>query len=109
MVAPRPRRNRHAVPIADLLTRFMHQKGWSRAREHRAVFGAWESIVPENIARRTRPVSFRGGTLLVIVTSAPLMEELRCFRADEFLGLLNRELELQAAGVTVNRVEFRGQ
>lgn len=106
MVSPRPRRTK-PVPIAELLGRFMQRRGFSRTNEHRAVFRAWETVVPRAIGERTTPVSFRGGTLTVRVHSAPLMQELRCFRAHEFLPLLNRALCAAGEGVEVRKVDFR--
>ena len=106
---PRARRNSEAIPISDLISRVMQRRGLSRGSEHRMVFDAWNRVVPEAIAARARPVSFRAGRLIVAVASAPLMEELRCFRAGEFLRLLNQNLsqEARAAHVVVRRVEFR--
>ncbi len=76
---------------------------------HRAVFEAWDSVAPENISGRCRAVSFRNGRLIVKVNSAPLLEELRCFRTGEFLSLINEELGRDETGVVpvIRKVEFR--
>lgn len=109
MVSPRrrPRHNRNAEPIASILSRVLHHRGFSSTLAHREVFSAWHRVVPTAVGERTRPVSFRGGVLTVIVESAPLMEELRCFRAGEFLTLLNGELSEAACTVAVRKVIFR--
>lgn len=101
------RSNSNAVPASEIISRLMQRKGWSRGGEHREVFAAWEDVVPETIGRRTRAVSFRGGRLLVIVESAPLMQELQCFRQAEFLALLNSRLVARGEHVVVQRLEFR--
>ena len=90
----------------------MQQRGWNRPAEHRQVFAAWDRVVPDGIGRRTRPISFRNGRLLVLVESAPLYEELRCFRAGELLRLLNHDLaghesSGEGLGVSVRQIEFK--
>ena len=102
-----PRRNYRAVRISDLMSAFLHKRGLGRGQEHRAVFSAWERVVPRAVGERTRPVSFRNGWLTVVVPSAPLLEDLRCYRAGEFLELLNGELASAGEGVTVRKVDFR--
>jgi predicted nucleic acid-binding Zn ribbon protein len=91
----------------EVVSKLMQSKGWSRGGEHREVFEAWAQVVPESIGRRTRAVSFRGGRLIVIVESAPLMQELQLFRQAEFLSLLNSQLVNRGQQVIVRRLEFR--
>ncbi|RMH01674.1 MAG: DUF721 domain-containing protein [Planctomycetota bacterium] len=102
-----PRRSQPTL-LREYLGRVMQSRGIGRRSEHAAVFSAWREIVPPEVAARARPVSFRAGRLIVAVDSAPLMHELRCFRAGEFLALLNRRL---AAGsgpqALVRQVDFR--
>ncbi len=87
----------------------MQEFGLSRGREHRKVFRAWEKVVPGPVAKHAQTATFRGGKLVVTVTSAPLLEELRCFRGGEFLGLLNEELAKDSEGgaVFIRQIEFR--
>jgi predicted nucleic acid-binding Zn ribbon protein len=103
----KPARNLDAVPISEIVSRVMQKQGWSRMSEHRAVFEAWQNVVPKTIGQRTRAVSFRGGRLIVIVESAPLMQELYCFRQSEFLTLLNQYLVNNSDNAVVQRIEFR--
>ncbi len=102
-----PARNVDAIPISEIVSRVMQKHGWSRMSEHRAVFDAWNQVVPVTIGKRTRPVSFRGGRLIVVVESAPLMQELYCFRQSEFLTLLNQYLANHSDNAVVERIEFR--
>ncbi|MBL7008395.1 MAG: DUF721 domain-containing protein [Planctomycetes bacterium] len=104
---PAPRRSQPTL-IRELLSSVMQARGLGRRLEHRAVFEAWERVVPEAFAKRARPVSFRASKLIVAVSSAPLLEELRCFRASEFLRLLNHELTGgEGPHCLVQKVEFR--
>ncbi len=102
-----PTRNVDPAPISEIVSRVMQKQGWSRTSEHRAVFDAWHQVVPKTIGKRTRPVSFRGGKLIVVVESAPLMQELYCFRQSEFLTLLNQYLANHSDHAVVERIEFR--
>lgn len=105
---PRPfRHNSHAVRASDVVSRLMQKKGWSRGGEHREVFTAWSEVVPPTINQRSRAVSFRNGRLIVVVESAPLMQELQCFRQAEFLALLNSRLVARGQQVIVRQLEFR--
>lgn len=104
-----PRRNARPQPIGDLLGRLLQRNGLARRHEAGAAFAAWEKVAPPAVGARTRALSFRGGKLVVAVRSAPLLEELRCFRAGEFLALLNQALaaDPRADGVQVRALEFR--
>lgn len=91
------------------MSSFMHRHGFVRHAEYKAVFRAWDQVVPLPIRERARPVSFRGGRLIVQVDSAPLLNELTHFRASEFLLLLNKFLGAQVHQpmTLVEKVEFR--
>lgn len=103
------KRKSQPTPVREIISKVLHQKGLTRTVAHRAVFDAWGRIAPETIALRSKPISYRAGKLLVAVSSAPLLEELRSFRSGEFLNLLNDELSRDPDGknVVVNKVEFR--
>lgn len=64
--------------------------------------------MPPEIAARTRPLAFRNGVLSVQVRSAPLLEELRCFRRGEVLQRLNHDLaRLRGTSVWVQDLDLR--
>lgn len=102
------RYNPAPLPLADLVNQAFQKHGWSRQSEHRLVFASWERIIPQHYLGRCRAVSFRAGRLIVVVDSSPLLEELRGFRQEEFLSLLNQDLARGGqAQAMVNRLEFR--
>ncbi|MCH2101015.1 MAG: DUF721 domain-containing protein [Planctomycetes bacterium] len=101
------RHNSQAIRVGDVLSRLLQKRGWSRGGEHREVFTAWSEVVPKTIGQRTRAVSFRNGRLIVVVESAPLMQELQCFRQTEFLSLLNNYLVARGQQVIVRQLEFK--
>lgn len=92
------------VPLADLVQLAFHRHGWSRASAHRAVFEAWERVLPEPWRARCRAVSFSAGRLIVAVDSSPLFEDLRMFRGAALLRLLNDAIR---AGGSLPVVEVR--
>jgi len=96
------------VPISTLLAGVVHGRSLSGNRAFELVQETWCRVVPQAVAERARPLSFRGGRLVVGVASAPLFEELRCFRGDEFLALLNRELKSRTdTTLSVEKLEIR--
>jgi len=103
------KRKSQPTSVGEIISRVLHKRGWTRTVAHRTVFSAWGRVAPETIAARSKPLSFRSGKLLVAVSSAPLLEELRCFRSGEFLNLLNGELSRDPDGknVVVSEIEFR--
>ena len=82
------------APLGDLVNRAFHRHGWSAGAAHAHVFEAWSGMLPAGLRERCRPVSFRGGRLVVAVDSSPLLEDLSSFRAPELLRTLNDALRL---------------
>ena len=104
----RERYNPAPLPLGDLVNQAFQKHGWSRTTEHRMVFASWDRIVPPHYLGRCRAVSYRAGRLIVVVDSSPLLEELRGFRLEEFLSLLNQDLQRNGQTQTmVTRLEFR--
>jgi hypothetical protein len=100
-------RVRGMTAIGDALRAWAKQ---TRARERaaaapdgRSVFDAWRRVVGEEVAARTRVVEWRGGELLVEVSSAPLLNELSTYFAAQILESLHEAEELR----TVHRIRFR--
>lgn len=109
MSDPARRYRPQAEPISDLVNRVVQGMGLSRATEHRRVFEAWQAIVPPEFLGRCHAAAFRAGKLVVTVESSPLLEELRCYRASEFVQLINERLAGggDTAHVVVRSIEFR--
>ncbi len=109
MTAAKKRFRHEAEPISDLVNRVVQRMGLSRGTEHKRVFESWEKIVPPEFIGRCHAVAFRSGRLVVAVESSPLLEELRCYRASEFVALVNQQLasSADAAHVVVRELEFR--
>jgi hypothetical protein len=94
------------TPLGEALRKWL---GESRARERagagagQSVFDAWRRVVGEDVAGRTRVIAWRGGELLVEVSSAPLLNELSTYYAPQILESLREVEELR----TVHRLRFR--
>ena len=95
------------TPIGDALRKWIKE---SRAEERagsagegRSIFDAWRRVVGEEVAGRTRVISWRGGELLIEVSSAPLLNELSTYYAPQILESLHEVEELR----TVHKLRFR--
>ena len=82
---PRPKR------LGDLVAEVMKTTAGPRRKELAAISLAWSRAVGPNVARRSRPVGFRGGNLVVHFESAVLRQEVECFRKAEILERLSEE------------------
>jgi hypothetical protein len=97
------------VALGDLMRQASQRLGLGRNQEHNLVFQAWENIFPEKYRTRMHPTRFYSGCLSVAVSSAPLLEEMRCYRQSDFLALLNDELSRlnHQSTVVVRKLDFR--
>ena len=85
-------KDRGLASIEDVLGRWLKR---NKARQHvnkAAIFSRWKEVVGEDLGQRTRPVDVQGGTLLVEVESAPLLNELSTYFREDILASL-RQLE----------------
>jgi hypothetical protein len=100
---------RQAVPITTIVSDVFGKMGISRGTEHRIVFDAWNSIVPTKFKSKCRASSYYNGRLIVEVKSAPLLQELKCFRQSEFVLLLNKEIQINSnnQSLIVKKIEFK--
>ena len=89
--------------MRDAIRSYLKESGLAPQLRDRPVFEAWTAAVGERLARRARPVRFRGGELLVEVESAAHMQELKSFTGEQFKGLANQRLGKQ----TIRRVVFQ--
>lgn len=86
-----PRRG--VASIQDVLATYLRSAGISRRRgPAERVFAAWEACIGRALARRAKPVRFRGGELVVEVDSSALMHELVAFTGEEHRRRMNSEL-----------------
>jgi predicted nucleic acid-binding Zn ribbon protein len=65
-----------------VLDRLMKARGWERPKAEATVFGAWERVVGEEIARHSRPIKLdEGGVLTVEAESTAWATQLRLLAA----------------------------
>ena len=60
-----------------VLQRLMKQRGWEKPKAEATVFGAWEKVVGEDIAKHSRPVKLDTGVLTVEAESTAWATQLR--------------------------------
>jgi predicted nucleic acid-binding Zn ribbon protein len=90
--APRTGPAPAAAPLGELLSQVKRQIGLEARRPLHPTFAAWEQVVDQAFAGHTAPVRFRGGELLVEVTSATHHHELVAFHGERLRTAINREL-----------------
>ena len=64
-----------------VLERLMKQRGWEKPKAEATVFGAWEKVVGEDIAKHSRPVKLDDGVLTVEAESTAWATQLRMLAA----------------------------
>lgn len=83
--SPKPRQ------LGELIAEVMKSTAGPRRRQHTALCLAWIRAAGADVARRSRPVGFRGGNLVVCFESAVLRQEVEGFRKAEILDRLSVE------------------
>jgi len=78
-------------PLATILPALFEQLGLAKAAEGWRAVADWPAVAGPRIARHTRAVSFRDGTLAVEVEGSAWMHELG-FLGRELVSNLNRHL-----------------
>src|SRR5687767_835684 len=72
---------------------------------HLRIQRSWAAVVGRDIARRSRPDSFIGGTLRVVVDNSPWLHEMT-LRAPELAATLQKRFpEVHALKVTLGSLE----
>ena len=85
----------YPAAVSDLLTAVFHGTPTEKRLREGKVWLVWDSAVGSQIASRARPVGFRDGTLTVVVSSAPWMQQLNFLKRgimERLNALLGEEL-----------------
>lgn len=85
-------------PVGPSLDRLVRHLGGSSTSALQQVFGAWPTLVGEQVAAHSRPVRLRDGTLSLLVDQSAWATQLRLLEAD----LLVRLAERLGAGVVTS-------
>ena len=64
-----------------VLERIMKQRGWQKPAAEATVFGAWEKVVGQDIAKHSRPIKLDAGVLTVEAESTAWATQLRLLAA----------------------------
>ena len=89
--------------FGDVLQRIMRQRGWEKPTAEATVFGAWEKVVGEDIAKHSRPVKLDEGVLTVEAESTAWATQLRMLAAT-----LLRNIAGQVGHNVVTRLNIHG-
>ena len=82
-------------PISTIIGKVLQTCQGGQAQNARAVWGFWDRVVGETLARNAQPEAFKQRILLVHVSSSAWLQELH-FMKNELIERLN-----QAAGARV--------
>lgn len=69
-------RNKEAVKLGDALDQMFETFNIKNKADQTSIITMWEQLMGKTIARRTRKIFFKGNTLYVELSSAPLKQEL---------------------------------
>ena len=89
---------RGLASIEDVLGRWLKRNRVRQRVDKEAIFARWKDVVGEELGQKTRPVDVQGGTLLVEVESAPLLNELSTYFRDDILASLRQLDEFRNIG-----------
>ena len=67
--------------FGDMLGRLVKARGWEKPKAEAMVFGAWERVVGEDIAKHSRPIKLDAGVLTVEAESTAWATQLRLLAA----------------------------
>lgn len=91
-----------ARKFGDVLERLLKEKRFYEKSKFGALSGAWREVVGDEIAARTKIVSYQHGRLRVEVDSSILLQELSGFMEHTILG----ELQQKSGGKDVAEIRF---
>jgi predicted nucleic acid-binding Zn ribbon protein len=86
-----------------MLERLMRQRGWQKPKAEATVFGAWEKVVGEDIAKHSRPVKLDDGVLTVEAESTAWATQLRMLA-----GTLLKNIAGEVGHNVVTRLNIHG-
>jgi predicted nucleic acid-binding Zn ribbon protein len=86
-----------------VLERLMKQRGWEKPKAEATVFGAWEKVVGEDIARHSKPIKLDDGVLTVEAESTAWATQLRMLAAT-----LLRNIAKEVGHNVVTRLNIHG-
>lgn len=86
-----------------MLERLMKQRGWQKPAAEATVFGAWEKVVGEDIAKHSRPIKLEEGVLTVEAESTAWATQLRLLT-----GRLLKSIAAEVGHNVVKRLNIHG-
>ncbi len=99
---PTDKRHPQPTPLKEAIERMFAEYDIKEKADKQTVIALWPELMGNTIASRTSKLFFKGGTLYVELTSAPLKQELLMAK-ERILSLLNEK----AGGPIVEDIVFR--
>ena len=92
-------------PIQEALDAFLDSSGLKASATPIRVFRAWRDAVGRAMAKRTRPVRFRRGELVVEVESAAHLQELSSFTGEGYRRRVNARMGKEVVETVVFKLK----
>jgi hypothetical protein len=93
--------------LGDALNVFLHSTGLAARLRDTRVFDTWTETIGPKLACHVKPVRFDEGELVVEVSSAAHLNELKSFTGDAFRRQANERLVKHGHRATIRRVVFK--
>jgi predicted nucleic acid-binding Zn ribbon protein len=90
------------VPLSESISAVLQKCGGGEEQNARAVWGFWDQVVGETMARNARPAAFKQRILMVHVSSSVWLQEMH-FRKTDLIERLN----LAAGARVVEDIRFK--
>lgn len=78
-------------PIGDVLKKMVHENRWKEKLNRVKVNEVWAKVMGETVVRYTRHVTLRKNTLVLLIDSSPLKQELS-YAKTKIIKLMNDEI-----------------
>jgi len=98
--------SRKVEKLSSTIEKILRDRGWGAKLKEYRIYGVWEKVVGQGIARHARPAGMRGKKLTVLVDSSAWMQQLAMLKP-EIMGKVNQHLREDAVeSITLKLGEF---
>lgn len=84
-------KKKNDVSLKDALQLMVRQNQWKQKLDRVKVADVWHQVMGETIAKYTKHVTLRNKTLVILIESAPLKQEL-AYAKPKIIKLMNEEI-----------------
>ncbi len=78
-------------PIKDVLKQMVNSNNWNEKLNRVKIRELWAKVMGETVSKYTRHITLRNNSLVILIDSAPLKQELS-YSKSKIINILNEEL-----------------